>query len=99
MDSLKVPKSARKNSPKYKPIRIGRVELTDGDGEGRIEHVLATEKEREGIRFSWWVKNMYMRNALELPESDLLKMFQDAINNGVFSSVFREKLSVMLRHP
>ena len=96
MDEAKNPRTIRK----FKPLRSpGRVQLTDGDGEGRIEHVLVTEKGREGIRFSWWVDNIYRMNALELPESDLLELFQDAIRKGVFSNAFREKLSAMLKHP
>ena len=74
----------------------GRIEWPNTQEEGRIERIYVKSLEHEEIRFSWWKEGRFMTRPLDLPEADLLTMFQDAIDKGVFTEKFRKQLKEML---
>jgi hypothetical protein len=74
----------------------GTIRWPDGS-EGRIERLFVKEPGHEEIRFSWWTKNGTMaRRPLDLPEEDLIKLFQDALSKGVFTENFRSQLRALV---
>ena len=72
-------------------------ELATGTIDGaKIERLYVKKEQREEIRFSWWKDGKLMMRPLDLPEEDLLKLFDDAIENNVFSDSFKYGLVKLL---
>jgi hypothetical protein len=61
---------------------------TVDDGGCRIERLLVKSSNTEEIRFSWWKDGRMMMRPLDLPEDQLLRLFQAAIKGGVFTPDF-----------
>lgn len=64
--------------------------------DAKIERLYVKKEQREEIRFSWWKDGRLMMRPLDLPEEDLLKLFDDAIENNVFSDSFKYGLVKLL---
>lgn len=64
--------------------------------EGRIERLLIKKSNEEEIRFSWWKDGKLATRPLDLSEGDLLKLFQDALTNHVFTDKFLTQLRELL---
>jgi len=76
---------------------LATANLDVGDGhETKKEKIFVKELSQEEIRFSWWSKGKFMRQALDLPEEDLLKLFQLAIDEKVFTESFLQRLKNIL---
>ncbi|MBT9149713.1 MAG: hypothetical protein AAGB97_09505 [Dehalococcoidia bacterium] len=72
-------------------------ELATGSiGYAKIERLYVKEQQEEEIRFSWWKDSKLMMRPLDLPEEDLLKLFDDALKNNVFSDSFKYGLVKLL---
>ena len=76
-------------------IKTAKVDAGDGH-ESRMECLWIKAKEQQEIRFSWWHKDALMMRPLDLPESELLLLFKEAIRLGVISSKFQEDLKAIL---
>ena len=61
-----------------------------------IERIYVKAADQEEIRFSWWEGNRMMPRPLDLPESELLPLLQEAIRGGVFSDQFLSELREVL---
>lgn len=71
-------------------------ELARADiGGHRIERLYVKGKEEE-IRFSWWKDGRMQTRPLDLPEHQLLPLFEQAIREGVFSKTFLRELHAVL---
>ena len=70
--------------------------VKQGDSECRIERIRVKESDQVEIRFSWWKNGNLIPRPLDLPEEELLQLFKDAIDNGVFSETFKSKLREIL---
>lgn len=57
-----------------------------------IERIFVKEHNQEEIRFSWWKNGNMVIRPLDLPESELLPLMQDAVRKGVFSPAFLKGL-------
>jgi hypothetical protein len=68
----------------------------ESGSEGRIERLLFKEDSQEGIRFSWWREKRMIPRPLDLTEEELLALFRNALQKGVFSEDFLLKLRAML---
>ena len=64
--------------------------------EGRIERLFIKKAGVEAIRFSWWKEGNLVPRPLDATEEELLKLFEDAIPKGVFTSDFKNKLKALL---
>ncbi|MCR0983137.1 hypothetical protein [Roseomonas populi] len=72
-------------------------ELAHADiGGSRIERLHVKHQGQDEIRFSWWKDGRMMMRPLDLPENELLPLFQAAIRNGVFSEDFLRDLHAAL---
>ena len=58
----------------------------------RIERLLVKGSGQEEIRFSWWPDGRMANRPLDLPESELLPLLQEAITRGVFTDGFLDSL-------
>ena len=68
-------------------------ELATADNDGcRIERLRIKSTGEEEIRFSWWKEGRMMMRPLDLPESQLLDLFREAIAKGVFKTEFLRDL-------
>lgn len=67
-----------------------------GDSEARIERLLIKESQQEEIRFSWWKDGRLVMRPLDLTEDDLISLFRDAVERGVFTQPFRKALRQIL---
>lgn len=75
-------------------------ELARGvSGDARVERLKIKATEREEIRFSWWKDDQLMMRPLDLPEDELLTLFQSGIKGGVFSSEFLRALRDIVTLP
>jgi hypothetical protein len=74
----------------------GRIRWPGTDDEGRIERIHVNELKQAEIRFSWWKNGRLIPRPLDLAEADLLTMFQDAIDKGVFTDEFKRLLKATL---
>ena len=71
----------------------------DGVHECRLERIFVKEDNQEEIRFSWWENGNIVPRPLGLPERELLRLFERAIANRVFTTEFREELRRILEDP
>ena len=72
-------------------------ELATGSiDDAKIERLYVKKEQREEIRFSWWKAGRLMMRPLDLTEEDLLRLFNDAIKNNVFSDSFKYGLVKLL---
>jgi hypothetical protein len=69
----------------------------DDASEARIERLRIKQSGQEEIRFSWWKAGRMTPRPLDLPEADLLALFEDALAQGVFTEDFRTKLAALCR--
>jgi hypothetical protein len=78
---------------------IATAQLSSGES-GRsfvaIERIYVKGAAQEEIRFSWWEGTRMMARPLDLPESELLPLIQEAIARNVFSREFLSKLRGVL---
>lgn len=65
-------------------------------GNARIEKLYVKEAEEIQIRFSWWPNDKMALRPLDLTEEDLLKLFANAIEEGVFTDSFKSDLAKLL---
>lgn len=70
--------------------------IQDGDSEIRIERLFVKASASEEIRFSWWRAGKMIPRPPDLPESQLLPLMKQAIDNGVFTPNFISELKAML---
>jgi hypothetical protein len=63
--------------------------------EGRIERLLIKKHGQVEIRFSWWKNGKLAPRPLDLSEDDLVRLFRDAIANGVFTENFMSQLRAL----
>ncbi len=76
---------------------LSRATLGDTSGEHfRIERLHVKSLDQEEIRFSWWKGDQMMPRPPDLPEDQLLPLFQNAIREGVFSTQFLGELRRVL---
>lgn len=75
---------------------LATASLSSGDSEVRIERLFVKEFQQEEIRFSWWKNDKMMMRPLDLPESELLELFQIAIQKRVFTPAFLRDLKGIL---
>ncbi len=75
-------------------------EIATADINGcRIERIYVKEQSQEEIRFSWWPDGHMKIRPLDMPESELLPLIEQAIDKGVFSAEFqRGLLKVLAEH-
>jgi hypothetical protein len=66
------------------------------DSEARIERLHIKEHDQEEIRFSWWKQGNIVMRPLDLTEEELLVLFQNSVEEGVFSSDFLRRLRQIL---
>lgn len=57
-----------------------------------IEKIYVKAQNQEEIRFSWWKGGKFAPRPLDLPEDELLRLFDLSIKNGVFSNNFLNAL-------
>jgi hypothetical protein len=76
-------------------LAVGRREYESGD-QVRIERLFIKDLQQEEIRFSWWKGSRMVMRPLDLPEDDLLELFEDAMHEGVFSQTFLRNLRALL---
>ena len=62
----------------------------------RIERLHVKDPGRIEIRFSWWPDGQMANRPLDLPEDELLALFELAIANRVFSGEFLHGLLGLL---
>ncbi len=60
--------------------------------EARIERIHRHEDDKVLIRFSWWVDNKFQPRPLDITEETLLPMLVEAIQRGMFTTDFVNKL-------
>ena len=76
---------------------LSRATLGDTSGEHfRIERLHVKSLDQEEIRFSWWKGDQMMPRPPDLPEDQLLPLFENAIREGVFSPQFLGELRRVL---
>ena len=76
-------------------LAAGTLDYVDGN-QVRIERLYVKHEQQEEIRFSWWKGSRMMMRPLDLPEDDLIALFEDAIREGVFSPKFLQELRAVL---
>lgn len=65
-------------------------------GDTRLERLLIQESGEEEIRFSWWPGGKLAPRPLDVTEDHLLKLFEGAIAEGVFTNDFQLALLRLL---
>jgi hypothetical protein len=60
--------------------------------EARIEKLHIKESGEKEIRFSWWKDGKMVPRPLDLSEDDLIALFKDAFDKGVFTDTFKANL-------
>lgn len=70
-------------------------EFPDGS-EARLERLHVKSRQAEEIRFSWWKDGNLAPRPLDLEEPDLLKLIEDAKEQGVFSEEFLKELKLLI---
>ena len=79
-----------------KEIREPGVVKWPSGSEGRIERLFIKSVKQDAIRFSWWKNGKLATRPLDLSEDDLLKLFQNAVENHVFTDSFLSSLKQAL---
>jgi hypothetical protein len=57
--------------------------------ECRLERIFVKEDNQEEIRFSWWENGNIVPRPPDLSERELLRLFEQAIANRIFTTEFR----------
>ncbi len=68
----------------------------EGGDEGKVERIHVKENAQDEIRFSWWKDGRMIPRPLDLNEEDLIRLLQNAVAVGVFTSNFRARLRDIL---
>lgn len=87
-----------RDTPYATELARGSVTFPSGT-EGRIERLCfkqGLDVGLEGIRFSWWKDGRMVPRPLDATEDELLAMFKDSLQRGVFSERFRAELRQLL---
>jgi hypothetical protein len=92
-----MPKGTPKRDTEY-ALEIATARLPSGKGNDTvaIEHLYVKDAAQHEIRFSWWKGTRMMDRPLDLPESELLPLFREAIKERVFSEEFLADLRRLL---
>jgi hypothetical protein len=75
---------------------LARATVEYEGGELRIERLLLKESGQEAVRFSWWKDGKMAPRPLDLPEAELLMLFERAIGRQVFTPNFLQQLKAVL---
>ena len=75
---------------------LARAVLPYPGGEVRIERLHVKEPAQDEIRFSWWPGEKMAQKPLDVPEPDLLLLFEKAIEQKVFTQEFLQNLKSLL---
>ena len=79
----------------YGVIREGIFEFEDQQ-EYRVENLYIKNTGAEEIRFSWWKDGKFIPRPMHATEEQLLDLFNEGIEAGVFTSNFRQRLRRLL---
>ena len=75
-------------------------EIASVENDGcKIERLFVKHMKQEEIRFSWWKEGKMMMRPLDLPEDELLILFEKAFETNVFTDSFKLKLLKSLLKP
>jgi hypothetical protein len=85
----------KRDTPYARLICEGRLELGDGN-EFRVEKLYVKGTGENEIRFSWWKNDRLTPRPMEVTEPQLVKLFDNGIKAGVFSTKFIEELLQLL---
>ena len=75
---------------------LARAVLEYPGGVVRIERLYVKDLGQEEIRFSWWPDGKMAQRPLDLPEDDLLALFEKGIQQNVFTPSFLQSLRSLL---
>jgi hypothetical protein len=95
-DSLIESEREMPDLPYASKVRHGAASFAAGE-EARIERIYINALQREEIRFSWWRHGQFMLRPLDVTEDELLVLFKNTIQAGVFSETFLSELSELLQ--
>ena len=76
---------------------LARAVLAYPGGEVRMERLYVKDPGQEEIRFSWWPDSKMAQRPLDLPEDDLLALFEKGIPQNVFTPSFLQSLRACLK--
>ena len=65
-------------------------------GEVRIERIHVKAEGQDEIRFSWWPDGKMANRPLDIPEHTLLSLFDQAMQQRIFTQRFLEDLHILL---
>lgn len=87
-------------STKYCDL-LGQGRVEDGDAISALERIRVKSSGNDEIRFAYYKKtengkDRMIPRPLDLSEEELLTLFEDAIENNVFSPYFLKKLKEMI---
>jgi hypothetical protein len=71
--------------------------IGDQDGhQAKAERLFIKKEGTEELRFSWWYQGRFMPRPLDMEESEWVKLFREAIKEGVFTQEFIKNLKSIL---
>jgi hypothetical protein len=71
-----------------------------GGSEGRIEYLKFKQGDvsgEDGYRFSWWRDARLLPRPLDVTEEECLRLFETAVQRGVFAESFLKGLRAILK--
>ncbi|ALC91470.1 hypothetical protein AM500_18000 [Bacillus sp. FJAT-18017] len=87
-----------RSTPYCNLIAQGRSQ--EGNDIAAVERIFIKGMKRDEIRFAWYKQvngsERFQPRPLDLTEEELLKVLEDGVANGVFSTSFRENLKKIL---
>jgi hypothetical protein len=70
------------------PNKLRSVSINLGETEGRIEKLLSKESAPARVRISCWSQGHLRSRPLDISETELIRLLQQAIRAGILSSEF-----------